>query len=277
MLNKPFPEVLKQFSIDYLNEYSKLKRLFYQEPAYTPQYRYPSMNISLYSCCADNFISYPYRRTILTLAEFNSSFGFDYHKKDGEDLEDLIAFCEYVYNLLFHIQIVEEAKGMKSFVLNHIESLCSEMHCSLNQDEDGVFFIVKNDALIESLCSVVDEEISIQILKYTHQSLKGELEKKSQILTAMAKELEGIRDDNKFHYSKLFFSYANNCHVRHYNLKGGKKKGFVSKLNNTELEELYDKMFRVGIIAFAEYYNQESIRYLIENKDIINRKEDGAV
>ena len=277
MLNKPFPEILKQFSIDDSKEYSKLKRLFYKEQAYTPQYRYPSMNISLYSCCADSFINYPYRKTILSLAEFDSCFGFDFYQKEGEDLEDLIAFCEYVYNLLFHIKIMDEASDMKSFVLEHIKCLCNEMLCSLNKDEDGVFFIVKNDPIIESICSVVDEDISVQILRYTHQSLRGELEKKSQILSAMAKELEGIRDDNKFHYSGLFFYYANNCHVRHFNLKGGKKKGFVSKLNDTELEELYDRIFRIGIIAFAEYYNQESVRYLIENKDIINRKEDGTV
>ena len=104
--------------------------------------------------------------------------------------------------------------------------------------------------------------------------MRGDLKEKSRIISFMAKELEGIRNDSKYQYSHLFFNYANNCHIRHYNLEGNKKKKFVSELDDFELEELYDKIFKLGLIAFAEYYNQETIQYLKDNEDIINRKDD---
>lgn len=267
MLNKSFPEILKQFSIDYSKEYSKLKKLFYHEPAYTTQYRYPNVDSSLYSCCADNFINYPYRRTILSLAEFNSSFGFDFHNKEGEDIEDLIALCEYVFNLLFHIRIIEEAGDMKNFVLDYIRSLCDEMYCSLNQDEEGVFFIVKNDALIESLCSVVDEDIGIQLLKFTHHSTQSDVGFKKRVLLRIYEILEPERYKLNTKLTEIFFPYSNSCNIRHNNVGDGPKhKEYVSKMDDSQLIELYDNLFKVGLILLLEKNNLEVIDKLASEK-----------
>ena len=97
MARRNFAEILKGAKIDLAREYARLFNLFYESK--------DDFGHTLYTECENEFLSMSFRGTCVTLEDFNEYYGFNFVAQPNNfDLDYLVEFCEYSYNLLVHVR-----------------------------------------------------------------------------------------------------------------------------------------------------------------------------
>ena len=103
MARRNFSQILKEASVDIRREYDRLYSTFYIR-------KVPDANgvgYSLKEYCASNFLNMPFRKTCLSLDDFDDFYGIYFEKNPSDfNLDYLILFCEYTYNLALYMQPV---------------------------------------------------------------------------------------------------------------------------------------------------------------------------
>ena len=101
MVRRNFSEILRNASIDIRREYERLYGLFYQQRIINQN----GIGYCLRDYCAMNFINLPFRGTCISLDDFDDYHELYIERKPPEiDVDYLISFCEYSYNLVLHLQ-----------------------------------------------------------------------------------------------------------------------------------------------------------------------------
>ena len=94
-MRRNYAQVLKEGKVDIENEYNKLYELYYGKDNRD--------NKSIAEIVSNHFLDYPFRGTCLSLEEFNKIYGFNFEVKPQIfDVEQLVCFMEYVYNLIIY-------------------------------------------------------------------------------------------------------------------------------------------------------------------------------
>lgn len=268
-MRRDFADILKSFKIDITREYNKLFDLLHAS-------KIPDGNFysNLYSIFAKNFSRFriEFKRTCISFQDFNDTFSFNFHKKTDAKLEDLLAFGEYIYNLLAELKYLVDTDIVYSFdnpLRNYIGTIFDYFDQLLEQISyktyliDGCFIFVEKDksviAVVES--DSIPEEVAKNVLLYIHYSYKGDLQQKRSILHKLAMFLEGKQEQLKVvnnTLSKDLFFVFNNFNIRHNNLDSSNKstyKPFLSEMSNRNLASIYDKTYRMCLLAvlFLEY------------------------
>lgn len=282
MAHMLFPDILASIKVDIRDEIKKIHKFFFSD---TIQIKEPFgihvINYSIYSLCEQSFISYKHRQTILSLSEFDKKLGFDrFHTlsgiQDGEEMDYLMCFCEYCYNLVKNINFDQyEAKAKKAICvfIEHIEELCERLGYIIHDDKEIHYFVPSNSVL-DVLCELGGKNISQMLRFYYHKSFQGNLLMKQQILAALYKELEPYRNSMpKYGINSItndVFYCANNCDIRHNNTDpvGSNYKNSFAELSNYEIEEIYDKLFGCMIVLLASKIELDSINGL---HDMVSR------
>lgn len=253
MARKTFAQVLKDANVDIEREYERLYQLFYK-------IKIPNSNgtaTTLYEICEMGFMSFPHRGTCLSLDDFNDFYGFHFEQKPSNfDVDYLINFCEYSYNLA----IFQQGNGIMPFlspatqyiqqILKVIESI-GYMHLS----EDGISIFVPKSQPAIVVSEMLPPNLSYKVIEYNHHSMKGNLERKQATLKLLADQLEAKKKELNNLNSSLsgdLFYLLNNLNIRHNNIdpdSKGYKKG-VADMSNDELEEWYDKTYDICLYAF---------------------------
>ena len=102
------------------------------------------------------------------------------------------------------------------------------------------------------------------MIEYNHYLLKGDLDRKRNILKALADKIEGFRDNLDKDLSSDFGFLANNINIRHNNLDGKNKKEYLVNIENEELESWYDETYQVMLLCILENNYKESLTNKIE-------------
>ena len=279
-----FPDILSAYTVDIKNEIKKLHQVFFVNQFEILINRFTSRNYTLYLSCAESFITYKHRRTILTLEEFDNEFHFDRFNNvnkcpNGEELEYLVDFCEYVYNLLCNISFkYRDEIRYSEFVINHIEELCNYLNYVIHDDGNSIYYLVPSNGILDYVCNNIGNDITQLVRIYSHKHTKGDLAKKQQILSYLFKELEPKRNDlSKLQMNKIVnnvFSGANNCDVRHNNTdKEGKNYcASFAGIPAEEKESIYDNMFGNIIVLLSAKIEMEAINGLDNDISRINKK-----
>ena len=126
-------------------------------------------------------------------------------------------------------------------------------------DKEEKVILVERDSAAFAVADIVEEELAFKVIEYNHYLLKGDLDKKRNILKALADKVEGFRDNlNKSLFSD--FGYlANNINIRHNNLEGKNKKEYLLNIANEELEDWYDETYQVMLLCILENNYKTSI------------------
>ena len=229
----------------------------------------------------------------LTLEEFVDEYEFDnwknsYHYINCEDLkeslginetikfctrgygisiEDTLVFLEYVLNIINICQrsiciVHNEAFFTKPYprLIKNIEILLSNLNYEyIYFDKEEKVILVERDSAAFAVADIVEEELAFKVIEYNHYLLKGDLDKKRNILKALADKVEGFGDNlNKSLFSD--FGYlANNINIRHNNLEGKNKKEYLLNIANEELEDWYDETYQVMLLCILENNYKTSI------------------
>lgn len=131
----------------------------------------------------------------------------------------------------------------------------------------------KNPMAIE-VASIVPS-ISDEIIEYNRYLLRGDLERKREILIKLADVLEPKKKDLDRIFKQAssdFFYMANSMNIRHNNCdpNGPNYKKKFAELNPKEKEKWYDEAYNQALLLFAllEYdVRKESIKSYKENNE----------
>lgn len=254
----PLSQVLKNARIDIHREYDRLYNLFCLKKidAYTDN------QTTLMLFCYENFLSFPFRKTCISLDDFETTFGYHFEEyPPAFNLDYLVSFCEYTYNLICLIRQnsinyrTNELNNALWFFTKQVETVVEAIGYMPNTQGDITDFVPKDQAAI-SVAEIVEPELSYKVIEYNHHSMKGDLERKKAILVALGRKLEPKRGKLKQINDSLesnIFMLLNNMNVRHNNKEPGKKyKKYVAEMEDEELEQWYDDLYQMILLAFLE-------------------------
>lgn len=171
---------------------------------------------------------------------------------------DIIRGLEYYINVL---RMVEEKLNFSHnmqfscppaypMLLKNIDILLEHLNYEeqvFAQDEK-VILVPKNPAAT-AVAEITDKEhIAFAILKYNHNSLKGNIAEKKSLLLSIANEYEPLLKDPINGFSDYFDKancLLNNLNLRHNNLEGRDKREIVCEMPAEELEKWYDELYQL--------------------------------
>ena len=248
-MRRNFAQVLREGKIDIKNEYIKLYDLFY----YTDGCR----DISIEELIEENFGQINFWGTCLSLDEFNECYGFEFERiPQNFGVDYLVSFCEYYYNFVNAISSRDFYTPDKGFYISHVTKVIDAIGYMFAQEDGFTIFVPKDNAAIAvSESELIPKAVSYKIIAYNHHAKKGDLEAKRQILLALSDLLEPKRKDlelvDKQFASDLFYA-LNNFNVRHNNVDptGPKYKKPVGDLSEAKLEQWYDEVYQMCLLAF---------------------------
>ena len=255
-MRKNFADILKSANIDIQKEYEKLYEMLYDQDldnGYGPK-------TSLYDEYNENFIHMWFRGTSLSLEDFDDEYGFDFDKYPPNfDIEYLIRFCEYFYNLSTAYMGVPNLldRFNVTLITQQIYRVIEKIGY-MPAEQDGFTIFVEKSIPAIAVSEIVPNELSYKVISYNHHSMKGNLENKKETLLKLANLLEGKRKQLKSINSSLeddLFYAFNNLNLRHNNKDISYKekyKKYIADMSNAELENWYDEIYQMCLLAFLE-------------------------
>jgi len=151
-----------------------------------------------------------------------------------------------------------------NIVLEHLN-----FSTKLLKKEERIILIEKNPSAI-AVADIVDEDTGCKVIEYNHYLLKGDIDKKREILLQLANKYEEIKNNIKSLNKQLDDNIGfmlNNIHIRHNNKNGKNKKEYVSKMRKDTMEKWYDETYQMLLLAIL--LNEQTDR----NKKISRLKE----
>lgn len=121
---------------------------------------------------------------------------------------------------------------------------------------DDKYLIIQKDATVSEVVDIVEVSLAKIILEYNHYLLKGDLEKKKNILVKIANALEPQKSEIKainYQLFKDYFYLINNMDIRHNNCDSSDTSNYnayFDKLTIEEKEEWYDEIYQMRLLIF---------------------------
>lgn len=255
----PFSQMLKKAGTDIRREYNRLYVLFYRHQI--PYYG--SGTVTLREFCAKSFLKLPFHEPCISLGDFDESNGFHFEKAPIDfDLDYLVSFCEYSYNLVDSSavynshEVVPELGTAIQLFLHQLNMVVEAIGYMKSAHDRVIDFVPKDQAAISVAEILIDPKLSYKVIEYNHHSMKGDLERKKATLLVLADKLEPQRGKLKQINATLesdLFLLLNNVNVRHNNKEPGKNyKPYVARMKDEEIEKWYDDLYQVILLAFLE-------------------------
>lgn len=249
------------------NEYEKLEIIVLK---YTDDY-----DMSLNDEIESYFDLWKYKKNYLSFAELRSHLGFTYTKSWDysfnaviESIDDFFLYCEMILNMIL-VVLPEEAQIENENIIKKIMYIINydleSLNYTVSKMSDDQYIIIQKNATVSEVVDLVEPTLADSILEYNHYLLKGDLEKKKNILVKIANALEPKRPEinelNKQLCSDYFY-LINNTNIRHNNCDKtdvGKYNEKFDILKSEEKEEWYDDIFLMSLLIYLLLENKKNI------------------
>lgn len=236
------------------------------------------------------FKGWKYRQNCIDCQDMRETLGFDKLLECDEDdeieEEDFLSYLEYAANILNLVETVKLKQGCyyKGTDIYHAAKMNVRNVLEWLNYEEKVFgngkkvIITEKNPAATAVAEVVDEELAYKVIQYNHYILKGDTETKKSILLALGQELEPRRKEllqiDKDLEDGIFFM-LNNLNLRHNNKSRNDKnyKAAVAKMDKKNLEEWYDELYQMMLLAQLELEQAKRKEKVKELKEIITEKE----
>ena len=221
------------------------------------------------------FEDWNYRSRYMNVDDYLKALDFEVLVIDAEyDIESHLTLIELIYNfwnLAHNVFDDEDFSGNLEWSGNfyHLKDVMDEIleeynHRVYSNKDKDYFIVIENKPEVTAAAEIMTSDtLSFNIIRYNHRSLKGEIEVKKAILASFGTELEPkrkvLQGINKQLSEDIFFM-LNNMNVRHNNCDAsdsGKYKEYVSKMTLEQLEDWYDELYQMMLIAFLLLDNEE--------------------
>lgn len=210
------------------------------------------------------FRDWSYRGHFVDVKDFLDAIGYNDIRAAAKkgDTDAFIALIELTYNfwMLAHKDLINEKTSsqwqnnfyhLREVMLDNLEKYNHKAYI----DGDRIL-IIEDKPEVTAVSEIVEGDLALDIIRYNHRSLQGEIELKKNILISLGSELEPKRKElqaiNKQLSEDIFFM-LNNINIRHNNRSKkdmSKYKEYVAKLSRTRLEKWYDELYQMMLLAF---------------------------
>lgn len=216
-----------------------------------------------------DFLSWPSRGFFVSLPEAAASLGIDdivtqaYASDAKITLEQFLSYLEFLLNMSCVVSGDSEDRVVKSIITTINTCLESMHYFSSNVGSKGVLVRIspKDPALEKAVETTRSEPLADLFYSYVHHDTKGDIAKKSMILTGIWKSFEPIREDVKKQNAALakeIGKLANSYDIRH--APDDEEKVVLDKLSPKQKEDLLDHLFDLFVDAFATYKVPDEIK-----------------
>lgn len=204
----------------------------------------------------NNQISCEAIRKKLEITHFDIKHNLDNNKK--------ILFLEYIYNIINMCEIMSDDNIIFDHKFNilkdNIKNILQYINLEakyITDDKEKIIFVEKNSAAT-AVAEIIETQYAFDVIEYNHFLLKGDLERKKQILKNLGDKFEEIRKEVVLINKDLADDTGyllNNLNIRHNNINGPKKKEYVAKMSNEKLEKWYDETYQKLLLCILTYDN----------------------
>jgi len=250
MARQNYFDILNRMEFDPQRELKNLMDLLEMERNFKRSYYETSLN----SAISDNFLDYPNRSTFTSYSQMVEFVGLNIYNIT----EQLFAFSEFLVDIFCNLaeKFTEEESEFVQIIFDNITRFLELSNHELITLENGAKIIVEKNVYASEVSQIVSEtsiEDAIKILEYNHFSNKGNIQRKKEILIALANYLEPFRRELNYSeelkdimkvnnqkviaFEKLFEMY-NNFGLRHNN-----SNQYHLDLADDELEQWYDDIY----------------------------------
>jgi len=200
--------------------------------------------------------------------------------KNG-DIDAFMSLIELTYNfwMLAHKNLVCEkssSRWQKNFY--HLRDVMLDNLEKYNHTayiENDRILVIEDKPEVTAAVEIIPQNIALDVIRYNHRSLAGEVDLKKSILISLGAELEPKRKElqviNKQLSEDIFFM-LNNIDIRHNNRSKkdkGKYKEYVAKMSKARLEKWYDELYQMLLLAFLLLDNVDRAAKVKELKEKI--------
>ena len=226
---------------------------------------YPPYNLTLFEFVDQRcFRDWSYRGHFVNVKDFLEAVNYNEIIKSAKngDTEAFMILIELTYNLwsLAYYDIIDKDSlskwnnnffHLRDVMLDNLEKYNHKAYI-----DDERILIIEDKPEITAVAEIIKQDLAIDIIRYNHRSMQGEIELKKKILISLGSELEPKRKElqvlNKQLSEDIFFM-LNNMNLRHNNRSKkdmGKYKEYVAKMTKARLEKWYDELYQMMLLAF---------------------------
>jgi hypothetical protein len=243
---------------DFTTEIKRLDTLFTEGNCILERRSY--YNIQDY---ADNnyFSTWRNRNRCLSCEDMRDQIGIDkICSMVNLTLNEVLIYIEYVINILYLCQL-NFKEYEDHYFCDDYNKLCENIDEILNrvnhevqyfEDKEMALVVEKNPAAT-AVADIVDDDTAFKVIEYNHYLLKGDLNRKREILIALGDKFEPIKEALKTNgYNPMADDASfmlNNLNIRHNNHDGKNKKEHTASMTKKQIEEWYDKTYDVLLLC----------------------------
>ncbi|QMI50596.1 hypothetical protein HRE60_02700 [Streptococcus salivarius] len=250
MTRQNYFDILNRMEFDPQRELKNLVDLLEMEKNFKSIYYETSLN----SAISNNFLDYPNRSTFTSYSKMMEFIGANIYNTT----EQLFVFSEFLVDIFCNLaeKFTEEESEFIQIIFDNIKRFLELSNHEMITLDNGNKIIVEKNVYASEASQIVSEtsiEEAIKVLEYNHFSNKGNIQRKKEILIALANYLEPFRrelnnseelkdilkvnNQKVIAFEKLFEMY-NNFGLRHNN-----SNQYHLDLADDELELWYDDIY----------------------------------
>lgn len=213
--------------------------------------------------CFDNW---KMRGHCVDLDDFLDTVNFAFYAEDAKcNIESQLVLIEVIYNFwkLANDKLQKYSAIYQWFGnFYHLRDVMDDIleknnHTIYIDNEKNCLLVVEDKPEVSAVIEILpDSNLVLDVIKYNHHSLKGEIDLKKSILLRLGSELEAKRKDLKKIDNKLtedIFFLLNKLNIRHNNISKEHVSNYVecvANMESPELEEWYDELYQMILLAF---------------------------
>lgn len=245
---------------------------------------YPPYDLTLFEFVDQRcFRDWNYRGYFVNVKDFLEAVNYNEIIKSAKngDTEAFMILIELTYNLwsLAYCDIIDKDSlskwnnnffHLRDVMLDNLEKYNHKAYI-----DDERILIIEDKPEVTAVAEIIEQDLAIDIIRYNHRSMQGEIELKNKILISLGSELEPKRKElqvlNKQLSEDIFFM-LNNMNLRHNNRSKkdmGKYKEYVAKMTKARLEKWYDELYQMMLLAFLLLDNVDRTENVKELKEKI--------
>ena len=183
------------------------------------------------------------------------------------NLDSLLFYCEVLANIVSNTDRngvdCRETKRVGSQIFDNIFIVLEKTGYKLDQDEQGIYFVSQKNALATDVIHDLDDKhLAVSILEYNRFSLKGDIDRKRELLNVIGQAIEPILKDKSTPtrcpetYDDVRFA-LNRLHIRHNNKQGANAQPALRDLSVEDLEMVYDDLYSSMLVLLKVSQLQE--------------------
>ena len=209
------------------------------------------------------FKNWEFRNHYVDVEDLLKTLNFNQLVKEAEhDFGSLLIVLELIYNFwnLAYDRLDKDGRKLAwqgNFF--HLQDIINDILGRYNYkaytftDKEQVL-VLEDKPEVTAAAEITDPDLSYEIIKYNHYTLKGDLELKKKILLSLASDIEPKRkklNNIDKQLSDNIFYLLNNLNLRHNNRSKNSKnyKEYVAKMRKNQLEKTYDELYQMILLA----------------------------